>query len=111
VSVGFGFVQVFDFDRRTVAELIGRFRAQSFTSASRPRERIDYAEPLNGIEARHVLGIQDLHANLQARRQNHGIPKGNGMQHVQPLSALKHSFRRKHQAEHSKKFREPAPCV
>ena len=58
MSVGFGFLKVFNFDRWTVAELIGRFRAQSFTSASHPRERIDHPEPLNGIQAGHV-GVQD----------------------------------------------------
>jgi hypothetical protein len=48
----------------------------------RPRERIDYPEPLKHIKAGHVLGLQDLHAHLQARRQNHGIPKGNAVRHM-----------------------------
>jgi hypothetical protein len=50
-SVGFGFLRVLDFDRWTVAELIGRFRAQSFTSASHSRDRISFPVNLNSIEA------------------------------------------------------------
>jgi hypothetical protein len=46
MSVGVGFLQVFNVDRWTVAERVGRFRVQSFTSASHLRERIDYPEPV-----------------------------------------------------------------
>ena len=51
MSVEFGFIQVFNLDRWIVAEQVGRFRAQSFTSASHLRDRIDFSEPLHSIEA------------------------------------------------------------
>jgi hypothetical protein len=42
---GFGFLSIVSFNRWAVTGQIVRFRAQSFTSASHPRDRISFPAP------------------------------------------------------------------